>query len=160
MFEWVLNTPLIIVEYNLKTYLILFELKKSSFNCFHFGSFFTHEIFLYLQFIRCTFCGDFWETLNIMKFIFDKCKESARKTLKTNIAYLCWRYFQKNKQQSHFLNKTSVQGCTRNCFWFRVAAVFFSEKSWNRLPLKISKNLQASCNFPGETPVEMFLRNF
>ena len=31
MFQWVLNTPLKLVEYNLKIYLMLFELEKFMF---------------------------------------------------------------------------------------------------------------------------------
>ena len=41
--------------------------------------------FSYLQFIRCMFCSDLRETLNITKSVFDECKESARKTVKAKI---------------------------------------------------------------------------
>ena len=64
MFEWVLNMPLKLIEYNLKIYLMLFEFKKIHvLTDFHFVVF-THDNFLNLQFIRCMFCSDFWETLN------------------------------------------------------------------------------------------------
>ena len=83
MFEWVLHTPLKVVEYNLKIYLTFFSWKIHVLTDFHFVVF-THDIF-YLQFIRCMFCSDLWETLNIMKSIFDECKELARKTMKAKI---------------------------------------------------------------------------
>ena len=34
---------------------------------------FTHDNILYLEFIRCMFCSELWETLNLMKSIFDVC---------------------------------------------------------------------------------------
>ena len=71
MFEWFLNLPLILVEFNIKIE------KIHVLTDFHFV-FFTHDNFFYLQFICCMFCTDLWETLNIMKSIFDECKESAR----------------------------------------------------------------------------------
>ena len=79
--------------------------------------------FVYLQFISCTFCSDFWETLNIIKSSFGKCKESAKKSVKAKIKQTLLRIFLKNEQRSHFLNKTSVEGSTRSCFWFRVVAI-------------------------------------
>ena len=100
-----------------------------------------------------------------MKSIFDKCKESARKSVKAKINQALLRILKK-KQQSHFLNKTSVEGGTRPCCWFRVVAVKmfpFLKKTRNRLPLKNSKNLQTSCNFPRETRHRCFpvnLQNF
>ena len=86
MFEWVLNTPLKLVEYNLKIYLMLFELKKKQhvLTDFHFVVF-THDNILYQQIIHGVFCSDLWETLNIMKSIFDEWKKSARKTVKVKI---------------------------------------------------------------------------
>ena len=46
---------------------------------------FTHDNFLYLQFICCMFCSDLWETLNIIRSIFDGGKESAKKSKKGKI---------------------------------------------------------------------------
>ena len=107
MFEWVLNTPLKIVEYNLEIYLMLLNWKIHVLIDFHYAVF-THDNFLYLKVVRCMFCSDFWETLKIMKSNFDKCKESARKAVKAKISKTLLRIFLKNEQQSHFLNKTSV----------------------------------------------------
>ena len=77
--------PLKVIEYNLKIYLMLFELKKIHvFIDFHFVVF-THDIFLYQQFIYCMLCSGLWETLNIMKSISDECKESARKISEAKI---------------------------------------------------------------------------
>ena len=63
---------------------MLFELKKIVLIDFHFV-FFTHDIFLCLQVILCVFCSDLLQALNIVKSIFDVCKESARKTVKVKI---------------------------------------------------------------------------
>ena len=57
MFEWVLNMPLKLVEFNLNIYLKLFKLKKFVLTDFHFVVF-THDNFLYLQFISCMFSSD------------------------------------------------------------------------------------------------------
>ena len=58
---------------------MLFEFKKL---IFALRSLATHDIIPYLQFIFCAFCSDLWETLNVMKSIFDARKESARETVK------------------------------------------------------------------------------
>ena len=75
------------------------------------------------------------------------------KVWKRKLTKLSWGYFLKNKQQRHFLNKTSGEGCTRPCFWFRVVAIKnifpFLKKTRNSLPLKISKNLQNPATFLG-----------
>ena len=56
--------PLKLIEYNLKIYLMSFELKKNNvLTDFHFVVF-TRDNFLYLQFIRLMFCSDLCETLN------------------------------------------------------------------------------------------------
>ena len=74
MSEWVLNTPLKLVEYNLEKYLMLFKFKFKILihvlTDFHFMVS-THDNFLYLQLICCMFCSDLLEILNIMKSIFD-----------------------------------------------------------------------------------------
>ena len=94
MFEWVLNTPPKIVEYNLKIYLTLFNWKIHVLIDFHFAVF-THDNFLYLKFIRCTFRSDFWEISNLIKSIFGKCKESTRETVKAKINDASFRIFKK-----------------------------------------------------------------
>ena len=58
---------------------------------------FTHDIFLYLQFIICAFCNDLWEALNVIKSIFDVCKESERKTAKAKIKEALLDIFKKRK---------------------------------------------------------------
>ena len=74
---------------------MLFELKNSWVLTDFLVAVFTHGIFLYLQFISCTFCSDFWETLNIIKSSFDKCKESAKKSVKAKINQTLLRIFLK-----------------------------------------------------------------
>ena len=89
MLEWILNTPLKPVEHN------LIWIEKIRFLIdFHFDVF--PHIFLYLQFIRRAFSGDLWETLlNIIKFIFDVCKELERETVKAKINDALLRIFLK-----------------------------------------------------------------
>ena len=53
------------------------------------------------------FCSDLWETLNMIKSIFDEGKESARKTKKVKFNEALLRIVLK-KHQSVFLNKTLV----------------------------------------------------